>query len=145
MRSPTLPLGSAPRSAAPEPVPLRPGVQRSFDELGTPLAEVTFCVLDLETTGSSVATCSITEIGAVKVRGGECLGTFHTLVNPGCAVPPHWLVYFAVRDCDGATALAQSLGGAVRVPPSDAAGMGRFSVLADPQGAVFAALEPRPT
>ncbi len=63
-------------------------MQRSFDELGTPLAEVTFCVLDLETTGSSPADCSITEIGAVKVRGGECLGTFHTLVNPGCSVPP---------------------------------------------------------
>lgn len=54
------------------------------------------------------------------------------------AVPPHWLVYFAVGDCEGTTALAQSLGGAVRMPPSDAAGVGRFSVLADPQGAVFA-------
>jgi DNA polymerase-3 subunit epsilon len=63
-------------------------VQRSFDDLGTPLSEVTFCVLDLETTGSVAASCGITEIGAVKVRGGECLGTFHTLVNPGQAIPP---------------------------------------------------------
>lgn len=55
-------------------------------------------------------------------------------------VPPQWLVYFAVRDCEGTTALAQSLGGAVRVPPTDAPGVGRFSILADPQGAVFAAI-----
>ncbi len=63
-------------------------MQRSFDDLGTPLANVTFCVIDLETTGGSAADCGITEIGAVKVRGGECLGTFQTLVNPGCAIPP---------------------------------------------------------
>jgi DNA polymerase-3 subunit epsilon len=63
-------------------------VQRSFDDLGTPLRDVTFCVIDLETTGGSAADCGITEIGAVKVRGGECLGTFQTMINPGCAIPP---------------------------------------------------------
>jgi DNA polymerase-3 subunit epsilon len=65
-----------------------PPVQRSFDDLGTPLADVTFCVLDLETTGGDRANDAITEVGAVKVRGGECLGTFQTLVNPGRAIPP---------------------------------------------------------
>jgi DNA polymerase-3 subunit epsilon len=53
-----------------------------------PLHEVTFCVLDLETTGGSPADDRICEIGAVKVRGGEVLGTFHTLVDPGRAIPP---------------------------------------------------------
>ncbi|MCU0270841.1 MAG: DEDD exonuclease domain-containing protein [Acidimicrobiales bacterium] len=67
---------------------MAPPVQRSFDDLGTPLHDVTFCVLDLETTGASARTCAITEIGAVKVRGGMCLGTFQTLVNPGQAIPP---------------------------------------------------------
>ena len=62
--------------------------QRSFDDLGTPLREVTFCVIDLETTGGSAADGGITELGAVKLRGGECLGTFQTLVNPGRAIPP---------------------------------------------------------
>lgn len=62
-------------------------VARSFDDLGTPLADVTFVVLDLETTGGSPATCEITEIGAVKIRGGEVVGTFQTLVNPGVPIP----------------------------------------------------------
>jgi DNA polymerase-3 subunit epsilon len=65
-----------------------PAVQRSFDDLGTPLHEVTFCVVDLETTGASPADCAITEVGAVLLRGGERLGTFQTLVNPGQPVPP---------------------------------------------------------
>src|SRR5438874_6413872 len=63
-------------------------MQRSFEDLGTPLHEVTFCVVDLETTGGSAAADEITEVGAVKLRGGECLGTFQTLVNPGVAIPP---------------------------------------------------------
>ncbi len=62
--------------------------QRSFDDLGTPLHEVTFCVLDLETTGGAPRTDAITEIGAVKLRGGACLGRFETLVNPGTPIPP---------------------------------------------------------
>ena len=66
----------------------REHAQLSLDDLGTPLRDVTFCVIDLETTGGSPANCGITEIGAVKLRGGECLGTFQTLVNPGCAIPP---------------------------------------------------------
>lgn len=62
--------------------------QRSFDELGQPLRDVTFCVVDLETTGGSVGDGDrITEIGAVKVRGGEVLGEFQTLVNPDTAIP----------------------------------------------------------
>ena len=60
--------------------------QRSFEELGTPLASVTFCVVDLETTGGA-AEDSITEVGALKVKRGEVVGTFQTLVNPGRAVP----------------------------------------------------------
>ncbi|WP_232662241.1 DEDD exonuclease domain-containing protein [Pseudonocardia sp. TRM90224] len=63
--------------------------QLSFDELGTPLREVTFVVLDLETTGGSARTDAITEIGAVKVRGGEQVGELATLVDPGTGLPPN--------------------------------------------------------
>ncbi len=64
------------------------GVQRTFDDLGAPLYEVPFCVLDLETTGATANECEITEIGAVKYRGGELVATFQTLVNPGVPIPP---------------------------------------------------------
>ena len=49
-----------------------------------PLVDVEFAVLDLET--GSPATDQITEVGVVKVRGGEVTGTFHTLVNPGMPI-----------------------------------------------------------
>lgn len=82
----------------PQPAPLSPRSsaafqgaaphQLRFDELGTPLVEVTFVVLDLETTGLDPATDRITEVGAVKVRGGEVLGELRTFVHPGRAIPP---------------------------------------------------------
>lgn len=62
--------------------------QPSFDDLSMPLFEVTFCTLDLETTGGSAADCEITEVGAVKHRGGDVVGTFQTLVDPGSPIPP---------------------------------------------------------
>lgn len=53
------------------------------------LSSVTFVVLDLETSGASPQSGSaITEIGAVKVCGGQVLGTFKTFVNPGNPLPP---------------------------------------------------------
>src|SRR5512133_2000190 len=63
-------------------------IQGRLDDLGTPLLDVEFVVLDLETTGGSPANDRITEVGAVKIRGGEVLGTFQTLVNPGVPIPP---------------------------------------------------------
>lgn len=62
--------------------------QRSFDDLGAPLIEVPFCVLDLETTGGSPASCEITEVGAVRYLGGAPEASFQSLVNPGAAIPP---------------------------------------------------------
>ncbi|MGY0497727.1 DEDD exonuclease domain-containing protein [Nocardia sp. FBN12] len=73
----------------PDPAPLPAAArQLAFDELDTPLYATTFVVVDLETTGTSADRDAITEIGAVKVRGGEVLGEFATLVNPGYAIPP---------------------------------------------------------
>ena len=57
-------------------------------DLGAPLFDVCFAVLDVETTGGSPSTAALTEIAAAKYRGGECLGEFQTLVDPGCGVPP---------------------------------------------------------
>jgi DNA polymerase III subunit epsilon len=52
------------------------------------LAELEFAVIDLETTGWSPDAAAITEIGAVRVRGGQRRGEFASLTNPGIPVPP---------------------------------------------------------
>ena len=52
-------------------------------------------------------------------------------------VPPHWVVYFAVEDCDDAASRATSLGATEIVPATDVPDVGRFAWLADPCGAVF--------
>ncbi|MGZ8624922.1 MAG: DEDD exonuclease domain-containing protein [Actinomycetota bacterium] len=62
-------------------------IQTTLDQ-GIPLDEVTFCVVDLETTGGSPRDCKITEVGAVKYRGGERLGSFQALVDPEVPIPP---------------------------------------------------------
>ncbi len=70
--------------------------QLSFADIDgeTSLSETTFVVVDLETTGSRAqagpdgSRDAITEIGAVKVRGGEVIGEFATLVDPQRSIPP---------------------------------------------------------
>lgn len=56
-------------------------------------------------------------------------------------VPNHWLVYFGTADCDQAVATAKEAGGSLVVGPFDIPDMGRFAVLQDPQGAVFAVFQ----
>jgi DNA polymerase III subunit epsilon len=72
--------------------------QRSFEELGAPLSSVTFCVVDLETTGGSPLDDAITEVGALKVRCGEVVGTFQSLVNPGRSVPAYVRLLTGISD-----------------------------------------------
>ncbi len=79
---------------APAAGPLQP----TLEDIGTPLAETTFVVVDLETTGCSSQSNAITEIGAVKVRGGAVLGEFQTLVDPGGPVPPMITVLTGITD-----------------------------------------------
>lgn len=52
-------------------------------------------------------------------------------------MPPAWGAYITVDDVDGRAARAESLGGKICVPPRDIPGVGRFTVIADPQGAVL--------
>ncbi len=72
--------------------------QLSLDDLGTPLSEVTFVVVDLETTGGKPVDAGITEIGAVKVRGGEVIGEFQSLVDPGTSIPPFIAALTGITD-----------------------------------------------
>src|SRR4051812_42687800 len=91
-------MGTTPPAASGSADALPVPRQASFDELGVPLSETTFVVVDLETTGGSPASSAITEIGAVKVRGGEVLGEFQTLVDPGFGIPPFITVLTGITD-----------------------------------------------
>ncbi len=53
-------------------------------------------------------------------------------------IPPNWLVYFAVEDCDETLKKVESEGGKVAGPPTDVPEIGRLAVAQDPQGAYFA-------
>lgn len=98
----------------------------TFDDLGTPLREVEFVVVDLETTGGPPGAHAITEIGAVRVRGGEVLAEFSTLVNPGVPIPPMITVLTGIT-----TAMVLEAPAIEEVLPSflEWAGFGRGSVL----------------
>jgi len=85
----------------------RADVEPILDQLGVPLSDVTFACVDLETTGGSPPGSRITEIGAVKYRGGDRVGSFHTLVDPGVHVP--WFITHLTGIDDG------SVGGAPQV------------------------------
>jgi DNA polymerase III epsilon subunit family exonuclease len=64
--------------------------QSTLQEFGRPLQEITFVVIDLETTGGAPHLgAGITEIGAVKVRAGEVLGEFKTFIDPQHPVPAY--------------------------------------------------------
>ena len=58
-------------------------------------------------------------------------------------VPPHWMVYFSVTDCDAVSARVADLGGNVCVPPTDIP-PGRFAVVEDPHGATFTVIALNP-
>ncbi len=74
------------------------GWQPTFDDIGRALIDTTFVVVDLETTGGSHSNSSITEIGAVKIRGGEIIGEFQTLVNPESPIPAFITVLTGITD-----------------------------------------------
>jgi predicted enzyme related to lactoylglutathione lyase len=58
--------------------------------------------------------------------------------------PPVWVIYIATPDVDETAAQAAALGGTVLRAPEDIPTVGRFAILADPQGAMFAAFTPAP-
>ncbi len=89
--------------AASGPARLIAHQQQTIDELlddprARSLFATTFVVVDLETTGGAPDGRGITEIGAVKVRGGEPLGEFATLVNPGAPIPPFITVLTGITE-----------------------------------------------
>ncbi|MGI8880815.1 MAG: DEDD exonuclease domain-containing protein [Jatrophihabitans sp.] len=74
------------------------GFQPTLDEMDEPLHATTFVVVDLETTGGRSGHDAITEIGAVRVQGGQVLAEFQTLVDPGCSITPFVSVLTGITD-----------------------------------------------
>lgn len=67
--------------------------------MSTLLQETTFVVVDLETTGASPKKgAAITEIGAVKVKGGEIIGEFKSFVNPLSPIPEYITAMTGIND-----------------------------------------------
>ena len=52
-------------------------------------------------------------------------------------MPPTWVPYVTVADVDALVKKVESLGGQVHMPPTDIPTVGRFAVIADPQGATI--------
>jgi len=73
-------------------------------------------------------------------NGAEQIGGMMEMTAEWGAIPPHWMVYFSVSDCDAAAAKTKELGGKALHGPFDAPGVGRIAVLQDPQGAVFSVI-----
>jgi DNA polymerase-3 subunit epsilon len=76
-----------------------------------PLDDVSFVVVDLETTGGSPVDDAITEIGAVRFEGAERVASFQTLVDPERPIPPAitHLTGISDRSVAGAPSLATVL------------------------------------
>ena len=78
-----------------------------------------------------------------RSNGNDVAGAYQLMKEQVDAhVPPHWMVYFQTTDVDATAAKAKSLGANLLVPPMDIPNVGRFSVIADPQGAAFAIYKP---
>lgn len=116
-------------------------------ENGTP------CWFELATRGVEQAQTFYRDVFGWSMKQG---GDYREITAPGAAfpqggmmeltpqhgpVPPHWMIYFTVDDCDGAAERVEELGGKVVVPPMDIPDVGRFSVVNDPADATFAVIK----
>jgi predicted enzyme related to lactoylglutathione lyase len=73
---------------------------------------------------------------------GPQAGVFAIPDDMPADMPAHWVSYIGTRDVDGTADAAVRAGASMLKEPTDIAGAGRYAVLKDPQGAVFAILDP---
>ncbi|MEB3211352.1 MAG: VOC family protein [Leptolyngbyaceae bacterium] len=116
----------------------------------------TFCWNELHTTDVSEATAFYnglfgwTTDKSTNAVGGDYF-TFHAgdremggmmEIQPDWGeVPPNWVVYFSVENCDATVEQAKTLGGTLEMAPMDIPDVGRFAILQDPQGAYFTIIQ----
>jgi predicted enzyme related to lactoylglutathione lyase len=125
---------------------------------GIGIAEVpgTLCWADLNTRDPEAASKFYTSVFGWDIKPGQdATGYLHIMNGTNAIggippaeylppnVPPHWMLYFYVTDCDASTAKVKELGGAVCMGPMAIEKVGRMSVVTDPQGAAFALFTPK--
>jgi uncharacterized protein len=88
--------------------------------------------------------CKLSDMPAFEYNewfvGERAIGGMMAMTEEWGDMPAHWMLYFAVEDCDAMAEKALASGGKVCVPPTEIDNVGRFSVLADPQGGVFSVI-----
>ncbi len=135
------PFRSLKDDVMPDFAALQPG-DFTWEELLTPDSEAA-ATLYAEMLGYEVQLVDMAELGPyrlLKVQGKGLAGIM--TMPPALEAPPGWLTYVFMPDVDATAAKARELGGSIHVEPTDLPGTGRFAVLADPQGAVFAVFRP---
>jgi predicted enzyme related to lactoylglutathione lyase len=78
----------------------------------------------------------------IWMAGQTQIGGLMALPAEAAGAPPHWLLYVGTPNVDATCAQAQALGAKVHKAAMDIPNVGRFAVLADPQGATFAVFTP---
>ena len=73
-----------------------------------------------------------------SVQGVPSIGMMPMVEHMPANAPSYWMPYFQVADADASVAKVKELGGNVMVPPQDIPNTGRFAIVSDPQGAMFA-------
>ncbi len=136
-------------------------VWQAKSHIGTKIAGVegTLCWADLSTPDQEGASQFYSDLFGWKImkededpahnyfhiaNGEEFIGGIPPAAHRKPGVPPHWLAYFLVSDCDAAAAKAKQLGATFHLAPMSMENVGRFAVVADPQGAAFAIFQAAP-
>jgi predicted enzyme related to lactoylglutathione lyase len=113
-----------------------------------------FCWSELMTRDTAAATKFYTALFGWKTKAGGVpgfpythwqndgadIGGMMSIMEQWGPMPPHWVNYVQVNNCDETAAKATSLGGKVCMPPTDIPGTGRFAMLQDPQGAMLSVI-----
>jgi len=80
----------------------------------------------------------------VFLRGSQQAAGMFGLTADMAGMPPSWMPYFAVADCDASAEKARALGAQIHVGPADIPNIGRFALIQDPQGAMFSIIRLQP-
>lgn len=123
--------------------------------IGVQAENGSFCWADLSTSDADNAAAFYTKLFGWTIESGkddyahilnqgEFIGGIPPASHRKPGMPPHWLLYFQTSDCDASTAKAKQLGATIHMGPITMEKVGRMTVLADPQGAVFSLFQPLP-